>query len=150
MDLLAAEQPDLFAVETAPDADEAEVLVGLLNELDLPAWFSYNVAGERTRAGQPLADAVLCDPVDVLPAVEVAVATSGRPAVCYPNSGEAWTTETDEAPGQWSGKSTFDAGLAPAWVNAGATYVGGCCRVGPAQIADLVARLNATDAQGGR
>ena len=47
----------LLAVETVPDADEAEVLVPLLADLGMPAWFSYAVVGDRTRAGQPLAAA---------------------------------------------------------------------------------------------
>ncbi len=159
LELLAAERPDLFAVETVPDTDAAQVLVDLLNDLDLTAWFSYSVAGERTRAGQPLEDAFAlaaqtrnlvavgancCAPAHVLAAVESAVATTGLPAVCYPNSGEAWASGADDEAGTWSGESTFDAGLAPSWVDAGARYIGGCCRVGPAQIADLTARLNVT------
>ena len=54
LELLASAGPDLLAVETIPDADEAEVLVPLLDELGLPAWFSYSVAGDTTRADQPL------------------------------------------------------------------------------------------------
>ena len=57
LELLAAAGPDLLAVETIPDADEAEVLVALLDDLDVPAWFSYSVRGATTNAGQPLADA---------------------------------------------------------------------------------------------
>src|SRR3954470_17043654 len=40
LELLAAEDPDLVALETIPDADEAGVLVGLLDDLDLPGWVS--------------------------------------------------------------------------------------------------------------
>jgi len=57
LELLAAAGPDLLAVETIPDAEEAEVLVPLLDEIGLPAWFSYSVANGTTRAGQPLASA---------------------------------------------------------------------------------------------
>ena len=85
-----------------------------------------------------------CAPAHVLAAVESAVATTGLPAICYPNSGESWAHGADDEAGTWSGESTFDVGLAPSWVDAGARYVGGCCRVGPAQIADLTARLNVT------
>ena len=45
LELLAGAGPDLLAVETIPDADEAEVLVELLDEVGLPAWFSYSVRG---------------------------------------------------------------------------------------------------------
>ena len=54
LELLATAGPDLLAVETIPDTDEAEVLVELLDEVGLPAWFSYSVRGRRTSAGQPL------------------------------------------------------------------------------------------------
>src|SRR5690349_6709156 len=57
LDLLAAAGPDLIAVETIPDTDEAEVLVELLDQVDVPAWFSYSVRGSSTSAGQPLAEA---------------------------------------------------------------------------------------------
>ncbi len=67
LELLAASGPDLLAVETIPDSDEAEVLVPLLEELGLPAWFSYAVTGATTRAGQPLPEAYAvvagCEPL---------------------------------------------------------------------------------------
>jgi homocysteine S-methyltransferase len=157
LELLAAERPDLLAVETIPDLEEAEVLVGLLDEIGLPAWFSFSATGERTRAGQPLAEAFAvagsspavravgincCDPTDAQPAVELAVATTGRPAVCYPNSGEGWQAAgANEEGGHWTGRASYDVSSAADWVRAGATYVGGCCRVGPDQIAALARQL---------
>ena len=152
LELLASAGPDLLAVETIPDADEAEVLVPLLDELGLPAWFSYSVAGGTTRAGQPLREAyavlaastsivaagVNCSaPRDVTQAVTTAVAVAGRPAVAYPNLGESWDSETHT----WHGDAAFDTGLAAGWVAAGARLVGGCCRVGPGHIAALAGVL---------
>ncbi len=154
LELLAAAGPDLVAVETIPDVREAEVLVPLLDEVGLPAWFSYAVAGGRTRAGQSLAEAYAvvaassvvvaaglnCSaPDEVLPAVASAVSATARPAVAYPNKGESW----DGATRTWTGPERFDATLAPGWVDAGAMLVGGCCRVGPDDIralADAVVR----------
>jgi homocysteine S-methyltransferase len=153
LELLAAAAPDMLAVETIPDLAEAEVLVDLLDQLGLPAWLSFSIAGGRTRAGQPLADAFAlaascdaivavgvncCPPRDVLPAVRLAAST-GRPAVAYPNRGESWDATTRG----WSGGAAFDPGLAVAWVAAGARYVGGCCRVGPADIAAIADTLAA-------
>ncbi len=144
--------PDLFAVETIPDADEAEVLVPLLDEIGLPAWFSYSVDGGATRAGQPLREAyavlagstsivaagVNCSaPRDVMDAVRIATEVTGRPAVAYPNLGESW----DSATHTWSGTAGFDTALAAGWVAAGARLIGGCCRVGPAHIAELAGVL---------
>ena len=154
LELLAGEAPDLLAVETVPDVEEAAVLVDLVGDLGVPAWLSYSASGTTTRAGQPLADAfalaadcpavvavgVNClDPADALPAVRLAAA-SGLPAVCYPNSGEGWSAGTGEEPGRWTGEAHFDASAAREWVEAGARYVGGCCRVGPDAVAAL-ARL---------
>ncbi len=161
LELLAAAGPDLFAVETIPDIDEAEVLVGLLDELGLPAWLSYSTAGHRTRAGQPLEDAFAiaadssavvatgvncCAPEDVADAVRLAVRVSGKPAVAYPNSGEGWDSRTHS----WSGDTSYDVALAPDWVEGGAAYVGGCCRVGPRDIAALSAVLEARATSGDR
>lgn len=152
LELLAAAGPDLLAVETIPDVEEAEVLVPLLDELGLEAWFSYAVAGGATRAGQPLDEAygvlagstavafsgVNCSaPADVLAAVEAAVAATGGPAVAYPNLGESW----DSATHTWRGDPSYDTELATTWVAAGARLVGGCCRVGPWQIAELAGVL---------
>ena len=149
LELLASAGPDLLAVETIPDLDEAAVLVGLLDEIGVPAWLSYSCDGPATRAGQPLAEAFAvatsspavvatgvncCAPDDVLPALEIARAVTGKPGVAYPNSGQGWDSGTHT----WSGTSAYDVTLAPSWVSAGATYVGGCCQVGPADIAALV------------
>lgn len=155
LELLASAEPDLFAVETIPDVEEAEVLVPLLDELGLPTWFSYSVEGARTRAAQPLEEAFTvaassgsviavgvncCAPDDVLGAVRLAAQVTGLPAVAYPNSGEGWDSGTHT----WSGDASYDVSLAPSWVAAGACYVGGCCRVGPSDIAALAAVLRDT------
>jgi homocysteine S-methyltransferase len=152
LETLLAAGPDLLAVETVPDLDEAEVVVGILDDLGAPAWLSYSVDGTETRAGQPLAEAFAvaasspavvavgvncCAPTDVLPALELAAAVTGKPGVAYPNSGQGWDSGTHT----WVGQTAYDVALAPAWVAAGAAYVGGCCEVGPADIAALATAL---------
>ena len=55
----AARRPasDLLAFETIPTVREAEVLVGLLDEFDAPAWLSYSCRdGSSTSAGEPIED----------------------------------------------------------------------------------------------
>jgi homocysteine S-methyltransferase len=134
--------------------DEAEVLVGLLDDLGFPAWLSYSIDGDHTRAGQSLTDAFAvtardlvavgincCAPGDVQKAVETAAAVSGKPVVAYPNSGEAW----DAGGRRWTGDATDSSTLAHGWVAAGAAYVGGCCRVGPDDIRALARSLDAED-----
>ena len=153
VELLASAGPDLLAVETIPDADEAAVLVDVLAEVGVPAWLSLSVEGLATRAGQPLREAFAvaagasglvavgvncCRPDDVLPALALAREVTGLPAVAYPNSGQGW----DSGSHTWTGDTAYDVGLAPGWVEAGAAYVGGCCQVGPADIAALAALVS--------
>jgi homocysteine S-methyltransferase len=157
LELLAQGGPDLLAVETIPDVDEAEVLVGLLDELGLPAWFSYSVHGSRTSAGQPLVAAygvltgcrslvaagVNCsDQADVLGAVRCAVAVTGLPAVAYPNRGGSW----DAGSKTWAYGDPVDLGLVTGWIEAGVRLVGGCCGNGPDDIARLAATVGGAGA----
>ena len=55
--------------------------------------------------------------------------------VVYPNSGETYNAED----ASWSGNVTElqCERSAQAWIEAGAKLVGGCCRIGPAQIAAM-------------
>jgi S-methylmethionine-dependent homocysteine/selenocysteine methylase len=66
-------------------------------------------------------------------------ATTAKPIVVYPNNGQAW----DAAARQWVGTTvgTVDGVAARRWVVAGASLVGGCCRVGPDGIADMARAL---------
>ena len=157
LEVLAAAGPDLIAVETIPDLDEAAVLVELLDEIGIPAWFSFSQPRElQSAAGQPLREAFAmartarsvvavgincCRPEAVLPAVELAASVTGLPGVAYPNRGENW----DAAHRAWAGSGAFDPKLATSWIAAGARYVGGCCRVGPADIALLAAAVGRAD-----
>ncbi|WP_329333288.1 homocysteine S-methyltransferase [Streptomyces sp. NBC_00663] len=153
LEVLAAAGPDVLALETVPDADEAEALLRALRRLETPAWLSYSIAGERTRAGQPLEDAFAlaadadeviavgvncCAPQDVDAAVEIAARVTGKPVVVYPNSGEAWDAEARA----WNGRSSFAPDQVLAWEGSGARLIGGCCRVGPAAIASIAGTLS--------
>lgn len=44
IELLLSAEPDLLAVETIPDIDEAAVLADLIDEYDATAWLSYTIA----------------------------------------------------------------------------------------------------------
>ncbi|WP_225825215.1 homocysteine S-methyltransferase [Streptomyces naphthomycinicus] len=148
IEVLAAAAPDVLALETVPDTDEAAALLRAIRGLGVPAWLSYTVDGPRTRAGQSLeeafalaadADEVIavgvncCAPADAGPAVEIAARVTGKPVVVYPNSGEGWDARTRA----WQGRTTFSAAEITAWREAGARLIGGCCRVGPEAIAAM-------------
>jgi homocysteine S-methyltransferase len=148
LEVLAEAGPDVLALETVPDVDEAEALMTAVAGLGIPAWLSYSIAGGRTRAGQPLAEAFAvaagvpeivavgvncCAPADVPAAIAAAREVTGKPVIVYPNSGEEW----DARRRAWTGRSGYSAAQPRQWITAGATIVGGCCRVRPADIAAI-------------
>lgn len=161
LDVLAGTEPDLLAIETIPDVDEAEALVEVLSDYpDLPAWMSFSAADDRhVCAGQSIEQAaavaasapsviavgINCtDPRYVTSLVERVSATTGLPAVVYPNAGGDW----DPADGEWHGAAAEPGGAFPPaavqdWRLAGARAVGGCCGTDDraiSQIAQLLAR----------
>ncbi|MFF8945087.1 homocysteine S-methyltransferase [Streptomyces sp. NPDC014864] len=152
LEVLAAARPDVLALETVPDTDEAEALLRAVRGLGVPVWLSYTVAGDRTRAGQPLREAFAlaagrdeviavgvncCAPRDADAAVATAARVTGKPVVVYPNSGETWNAEART----WQGRATFTPAQVRAWRASGARLIGGCCRVGPHAISEVARTL---------
>jgi homocysteine S-methyltransferase len=154
--VLATAGADLLACETIPLLDEARAYARLLAERPgTRAWLSFTSPdGERTSHGESLEDCgrladstpgvvavgVNCvKPEAVTGAIRSLRAGTGKPIVVYPNSGERWNAG-DES---WHGTAGPEglAALAPGWIAEGARLVGGCCRVGPGQIAALSAAL---------
>ncbi|GAA1246644.1 homocysteine S-methyltransferase [Oryzihumus leptocrescens] len=155
LEVLAEAGADVLAVETMPCLAEVEALLEELARLDgIPAWLSLTCAGGRTRRGEDPAEAfAMAADVDAVVAVgvnctapgEVAelvpvAAASGKPVLAYPNSGEGWDARTRS----WTGDSAFTVGQVTGWLDAGASAVGGCCRVGPADIAAVAGALSAS------
>jgi homocysteine S-methyltransferase len=154
LEALAEASPDVLAIETVPDVDEAEALVTAIAGVGVPAWLTYSIDADRTRAGQPLAEAFAvardvaevvavgvncCAPSDVPLAVAIASQVTGKPVIVYPNSGEGW----DARHRAWAGRPQDMAWQPQQWVTAGARIVGGCCRVRPADIAQIATALAA-------
>lgn len=148
VEALAEARPDVLALETVPDTDEAAAMLRAVAGCGVPVWLSYTVEGGRTRAGQPLAEAFAlaagndqviavgvncCRAEEVAGAVAEATAATGKPVVVYPNSGETWDAERHV----WRGATSFDPSAVDGWRERGARLVGGCCRVGPGEIARL-------------
>lgn len=152
LEVLASAAPDVLALETIPCLAEAEALLAEVEALGVPAWLSVTCAGGRLRSGESVAEAFAmaadvhavvavglnCSAPDEV--VRVLAATQGvRPGIAYPNSGQSW----DAVARAWVGESAFDPALVRSWLDAGARLVGGCCRVGPADIAALAADVRA-------
>ncbi|MEV0989471.1 homocysteine S-methyltransferase [Streptomyces sp. NPDC049949] len=153
IEALLAAGADVLALETVPDAEEAEALLGVLAGTGAAAWLSYTVAGARTRAGRPLPEAFAlaagapeiiavgvncCDPADVLPALEAAASATRKPLLAYPNDGSVWDAPT----ATWHAPPHPTPWPVAAWRTAGARLIGGCCRIGPAGIAELAAGIS--------
>jgi homocysteine S-methyltransferase len=152
LEALVDAEPDILAIETCPSPDEAGLVLRLLEDLPpVPAWVSYSCRdGGHVSEGQTIEEAIRA--VDghprlmaigvncVAPAhVDELLArmrnTTGLPLVVYPNAGERW----DATARRWVDPSRpFDPATdAPRWRDAGAAFIGGCCRTTPATIAAL-------------
>ena len=149
LELFDASEADILALETIPSRLEAEVLGELLTGCDTPAWISFS-CGDDTHIsdGTPIADVVApfndhptvfavgvnCTPPQYVPELvrKIRAAAPAKSVIAYPNSGEVYNAEK----GTWSGTVTPGdcASAALAWIEAGASIVGGCCRMGPEHI----------------
>jgi homocysteine S-methyltransferase len=149
---------DLLAFETIPTVREAEVLVGLLDEVAIPAWLSYSCRdGASTSAGEPIAEAIAlgdhprivavgvnCTAPRHLPALLAAARqATDKPLIAYPNRGDRW----DPQRRRWLADSggRYDPAAVASWTALGATWLGGCCGTGPSEIA-AVSRILALQA----
>jgi S-methylmethionine-dependent homocysteine/selenocysteine methylase len=157
MELLAEAGADVLACETVPAAAEAEALIAEADALGVRVWLSLTTVVDpaglaRTRHGELAADvfamaadvdAVIAvganctDPAGIRSAL-LAAATSDKPVVVYPNSGEGW----DAVARHWTGSAGIAPDAVPGWVRDGARLVGGCCRVRPADIAAIARTIS--------
>lgn len=139
--------PDLLACETLPSLLEARAIVRLLRaHPNSHAWMSFTCRdGAHTSAGDRIADCaalldaepqvvaigVNCvDPSLVTALVRTMASHTRKPLVVYPNSGEVWN-----ATGRcWEGSAQRFTAFLDEWLDAGASWIGGCCRTTPADI----------------
>jgi len=143
-----------IAFETIPSLAEAEAILRALAAFpSLIAWLSFtcrdsvHVAhGELLRTcAESVAESTQIAAIGInctAPALVthlIAEARRGaedrKPVIVYPNSGERW----DAATRTWHGsnETAHFGALAREWYAAGAQAVGGCCRTGPAHIAEV-------------
>jgi len=146
---------DMLAFETVPALKESEAIARLLHELpDCKAWVSFScMDGKHVYHGEELS--VACAPLLACPpcvAVGVnctsswhveslldSLVTSGvtrqKTVVVYPNKGDIWSEDKKwTADPRLASLPSLDT-LVKRWVSLGASWVGGCCCMGPDKIA---------------
>ncbi len=149
--VLIASQPDYLAIETIPELTEAKAILDLLVELDstIPFWISFSCRNEsELSSGESFSETALlvtgaknsvgvginCTaPILIAPLMKSVA--EGTPFVLYPNSGREW----DALNKRWLGEQStaFTPAQIQEWESLGARIIGGCCGVGPSDIAVL-------------
>jgi homocysteine S-methyltransferase len=143
--------PDYLAVETIPEINEARAILELLDELNsqIPFWISFSCknsteisSGEKfseaaeiaLNSAHALGVGINCTAPEFVAGLMKSVKAS-TPFILYPNSGREW----DATNKKWVGdqKTVFALDQVQEWQALGATIIGGCCGVGPTDIADL-------------
>ena len=153
--VLAQTNADFLAFESIPSLEEAGAILAALQPYpDVAAYLSFTCRdgihvshGETLHACAELLDeqpqvigiGVNCTAPELIGRLigELAKVT-GKPIIVYPNSGEEW----DAVHRCWQGDGQIQAfgELAERWRDAGAQWIGGCCRTGPEHVR-AVARI---------
>ncbi|WGW04005.1 homocysteine S-methyltransferase family protein [Tropicibacter oceani] len=162
---LQAPHVDLFIIETVASLDHARAALMAVLGHGKPVWLSITLDdtdGTRLRSGEAVADilpiaaegaaALLanCSAPEAMPAALEIFATGDLPFGAYANAFTMITSDfLKDAPTVDALSARQDLGPqayaehALAWIDMGATIVGGCCETGPAHIAELARRLRA-------
>ncbi len=160
---LLAPHVDLFLCETMSSASEGKAAVTAASQWKKPVWVAWTLHEDRSgclRSGETLASAVdvlaglpvsgalvnCCTPESITKALPDLVNTKYKYVGGYANAflpiPEDWTLDGDKATDGFLGlRSDLDpdayGAYALAWLNAGATVIGGCCGTRPIHIAKL-------------
>ncbi|MGC1505948.1 MAG: homocysteine S-methyltransferase family protein [Sulfitobacter sp.] len=156
---------DLLICETVASVAHARDVLEGANGTGLPVWLALTVQdndGTRLRSGEPLSDilpllhagaaAVLvnCSAPEAIPSALDVLAQSGLPFGAYANGFQQISDDfLKDKPTVASLSRRQDltpeayADHAMAWVEHGATIIGGCCEVSPDHIAEIARRLRA-------
>jgi len=155
---------DLLLIETVSSLRQAEGALMACAAQGLPVWLALCVDetdGTRLRSGEALADIaplvaryqpdallINCAPPEVVGTGLEVLARFGRPFGAYANGftrisegflQDAPTADTLEARHDL-GPQAY-AHHAMAWIDQGATIIGGCCEIGPPHIAELATQI---------
>jgi homocysteine S-methyltransferase len=153
IDAMLETAADFLAFETIPSLAEGEaILDALAGYPKVAAYVSFTCHDDdHTGHGEAIEDCarlldaepqiiaigINCtEPRYILPLIRKIRAVTGKRIAVYPNSGETWVSETRS----WAGTSDPHAfgDMARQWREAGADWIGGCCRTGPEHIRAIV------------
>ena len=149
LEILIACKPDYLAIETIPEIREARVLLQLLKDLNntIPVWIAFSCKDDlRLSSGESFRDAAMiskefgaeyvginCTSPEVVTGLLESAEGYG-PFVVYPNAGRTWNEKLKRLEGatvKLSGQHIQQ------WAQCGATIIGGCCGIGPKEIAQV-------------
>lgn len=158
-----APECDLILYESVASLGHARAALEAGLKTTKPVWLAFTVDdmdGSRLRSGESVAEATAlaaqsaaavlanCSVPEAMPAALKAMSTSGLPFGAYANGftqisnaflDEKPTVDTLETRNDLTPETYADHVMA--WVDMGATIVGGCCETGPAHIAEIARRL---------
>lgn len=149
LEILIACKPDFLAIETIPEIREARVLLELLKDLNntIPVWIAFSCRDDlRLSSGEYFKDAarvskelgaeyigINCTSPELVTSLLESAKEYG-PFVVYPNAGRTWNEQLKRLEGatvKLSDKHIQE------WAGCGATIIGGCCGIGPKEIAQV-------------
>ena len=149
LEILIACKPDYLAIETIPEIREARVLLELLKNLNntIPVWIAFSCRDElRLSSGEYFKDAarvskelgadyigINCTSPELVTSLLESAKEYG-PFVVYPNAGRTWNEKLKRLEG--SAVKLSDKHIQE-WAGCGATIIGGCCGIGPKEIAQV-------------
>ena len=149
LEILIACKPDYLAIETIPEIREARVLLQLLKDLNntIPVWIAFSCkddlhlsSGESFRDAARISKELGADYVGInctSPEVVTGLLESAEgygPFVVYPNAGRTWNEKLKRLEGATVKLSDQHI---QQWSECGATIIGGCCGIGPKEIAQV-------------
>jgi homocysteine S-methyltransferase len=147
--VMSTTHADFLAFESIPSLEEARAILAALGSFpEVGAYLSFTCRdgrhvshGETLRSCGELLDrqpqiigvGVNCTaPEWIGSLIKELVPVTDKPIVVYPNSGEGW----DSVRRCWLGDGQIQefGEMARAWRDAGAQWIGGCCRTGPEHV----------------
>ena len=159
---ILAPRADILVFETIASVEAARACLEAGRQTLRPVWLALTVDdedGSLLRSGEPVADALAvardadavlanCSAPEVMPAALEVLARADKPFGAYANAFTqitkaflaGGTTASDLSARRDMGPEAY-ADHAMAWVDMGATIIGGCCETGPAHIAEIARRL---------